>query len=203
MAKRRKKSASPRRRKTAVRRRRAIARVRPTSRTRTIYINPGKSRRRRSRRSYRRNGSGSMNLVKSTFTSFAAGFVAGGLAAVLDKQFSTKPTIARIAKVVAAFGIAKFGSKHPRAASAAIGALAASEGYSMATRVLGGAPAAHTPDQAVKGLADMSESYPEMGALLNGGMGALLSGDEGMEGLSNATADYANALQGSDYDDAW
>lgn len=132
-------------------------------------------------------------LLKSTFTSFAAGFAAAGVAAVIDKQFSGKPMIARIGKVVAAFAIAKFGARHPRASSAAIGALGASEGYSLVTRMLGGAAAAHTPDQAVKGLADMSESYPEMGALLNGGMGALLEGQ-----FSDAQDDYSNSLQGSE-----
>lgn len=201
MAKRRRKSASPRRRKTAVRRRRAAPRrvstkrSRPRRRLRTV-IRLGPSKRRRT--VYINGSRNGMALVKSTFTSFAAGFVAGGLSAVVDKQFATKPNIARIAKVLAAFGIAKFGARHPRAAAAAIGALASSEGYNMATKFLGGAKAAHTPDQAVQGLADMSEAYPEMGALLNGGMGALLAGDEGMDG---PLEDYQGALSGStDYD---
>ena len=157
------------------RRARAIYRIRPSSRSRTVYI----------------NGGSTSFLLKAAFTSFAAGFAASGVAAVIDKQFSKKPMIARIGKVVAAFAIAKFGARHPRASSAAIGALGGSEGYQIVTRMLGGAKAAHTPDQAIKGLADMSESYPEMGALLNGGMGALL------EGTGEDISNYQDSLQGS------
>lgn len=213
MAKRRRKRASTKRRAAPRRARRVRMRGARRS-TIVVYRNPRRrSRRRRgrvgaSRRrrvSRRRNPSFGGSILKRTFTAFAAGFVTSGLAAVLDTQLSSYPMGKRIAKLAACFGIAHFGRKHPSASAAAIGALAASEGYSMGMRLGGGMGAAATPKEAVKGMSEMAETYPEMGALLNGGVGALLNGvpnvDESVVDYESALSNRAGSLSYADDDD--
>jgi len=157
-----------------------------------IYINPRK-RRGKGRRRHRRNPGG-VN-VKHTFKLLVAGFAAGGAAAFLDKLLSGKsPMLANLAKVGVAVVVAAVGGrKYPAAAAAAVGALSGSVGYAMVTR-MGGGIVAHTPAGAVKGLAEMSDDYPEMGALLQGGLGALLEGDD-FDGLPSTVDNYETALQ--------
>lgn len=157
-----------------------------------IYINPRK-RRGKGRRRHRRNPGG-VN-VKHTFKLLIAGFAAGGLAAFIDKMLSGKSQIAaNLAKVGAAVIVAVVGKRYPSASAAAVGALSGSVGYAMVTR-MGGGIVAHSPAGAVKGLAEMSDDYPEMGALLQGGLGALLEGDDDFGDLPGTVDNYETALQ--------
>lgn len=190
MAKKRRKKSSARR--SVRRRRRAVHRVRPSKRTRTIYINPGRRKRRR-RRTHRRNpGTGS--LLMRAFTPFAVGFVASMGAAVLDTALSKYPKATHVVKVAGAVAIAFMGRRYPVASTAAIAALAASSGYPLGVKLAGGM-VAKSPEEAVKGLGEMAGTYPEIGALLEGGVGALLEGvpDEG-ESVMN----YQAALNGDE-----
>ena len=57
---------------------------------------------------------------------------------------------------------------------------------------------AANPAQAVKGLGEMSVHYPELGALLNGGVGALLNGPPDVD---DAVVNYATALNNMADDD--
>jgi hypothetical protein len=208
MAKRRKRRAVKRRAAPHKRRRMRGARKSPV----VIYKNPSRRRRRRPstqrRRVVRRRRNPSIRaggLIKNVFTTFAAGFVTSGLAAVFDTQLAKFPLGKRAAKLGVMFAIAHFGRRHPRASAAAIGALAASEGYAMGVRLSGGIVAT-TPQEAVDGLAEMSDTHPEMGALLQGGVGALL---EGVPNVGESVSDYEMALSntaggmgyGDDYDD--
>lgn len=149
---------------------------------RRFYINPRR----------RRNGSGgSGGLLKSSLVSLGAGFASAGVAAVIDKYAAGRPMIARVAKLVAALAIAKFGSRYPRAASAAIGGLAASEGYNMATKMLGGLQSAQSEGDKIKSIADAASGSPGVSALLSGGMGALLNG---VPDVASSAYDYNIAL---------
>lgn len=211
MARRRKRRHSKLRRGSRVRRRR-IRRAKRVPKARAhryyksrrgrIYLNGKRRRARRSiRRSHRRrNGSmGVFSALKASFVPFATGIVAGGLSAVLDNKLASKPAVKNIVKAVVIVGVAAFvGRKHPRVASAAIGALSANFGYSLATKALGGMAAAHTPQQAVQGLGEMADEYPEMGALLNGGLGALLNG---IPDVADVSANYEMALNNMADDD--
>lgn len=201
MAKRKRRRKSHARRPIR-RRRRAIHRIRPSRRTRTIFVNPRHRRRRRRRRvhhrRHRRNpGFGRGGLLMRAFTPFAVGFVASMGAAVLDSALSGYPKVRQLVKVGGAVAIAFVGRKYPVASTAAIAALAASSGYPLGTRLAGGM-VAHNPTEAVKGLGGMAGVYPEIGALLNGGVGALLSGvpDEG-----TAVMNYQTALGAADDDE--
>jgi hypothetical protein len=214
MAKRRRRKArraSPkrrvhRRRRSPVRRRRGHARRRSGRRgkvsfarrvprgTRVIYING--RRRRRGSRSRRRNP-GMGGLIRRTFVPYAVGFITSGLAAVLDTGLANYPMAKRLAKVVGCLVIAKM-VRNQITATAAIASLAASEGYTLGTRLAGGM-VAHSPAQAVGGLGEMAGSYPELGALLNGGIGALLNG---VPDVDTAVVNYATALNNMADDDS-
>ncbi len=188
---------TPRRR---VRRRRGARRATDRGRARrgvTLYVNP---RRKRSRRRLRRHRNPS-GLLKKVFTPFAVGFVTSMAAAAIDTTLSNYPRGAQLAKVAGAFAIAFAGRRHPMAANAAISALAASIGYPLGVKAVGGF-VAKTPGEAVKGLGDMSRTYPQMGALLSGGMGALLSGmGDAPSNLSTVSSNYQQALNNMADDD--
>lgn len=130
-------------------------------------------------------------LLKQAFIPYAVGFVTSGAMGVLDAGLAAYPTALNLGKVLLAVGLAAtVGKRHPVAATAAISAIAASQGYAFGTRMAGGL-VAHTPAQAVQGLGAMSATYPEMGALLNGGVGALLNGPPDID---EAVVNYATAL---------
>lgn len=136
--------------------------------------------------------------MKAAFVPFASGFITSMAAAALDSGMASHPMAKRLVKVGGCIAIAMFGRKHPRASAAAIGALAASEGYALGTTLVGGM-IAHNPAQVVAGAAKMQDVYPEMGALLQGGVGALL---EGVPNVGVAASDYAEALSNmADYGD--
>lgn len=206
MAKKRK---STRKKGRARRTRRRLAAIRPSGRTRTIYINPRKRRgkrrgrahgRRRTYRVRRRNGGrgGLMSSIKSAFTPLLAGALTGIATAALDAALAKYPTGKKLAKVGGAIAIAMFGRRYPRAACAAIGALAATEGYNIGSKLVGGMGAAQTPKQAVEGLATMAGTYPEIGALLDDGVGALL---EGVPNEGQGVVNYGQALSNMAGDD--
>ncbi len=138
-------------------------------------------------------------LLKRAFVPYAIGFVTSGAMAVVDTGLANYPMAKNLAKVGAALALAAtVGRKHPMAATAAISAIAASQGYSFGTTLAGGM-LAQSPAQAVKGLGDMSRTYPELGALLNGGVGALLNGPPDID---SAVVNYATALNNmADEDD--
>lgn len=216
MAKRRRKRrasarrAAPRRRRTHRRRptsKRRVARrrrrggggghfaARVRRGTKVIYING--RRRRRGGRSRRRNPSMG-GLLKRTFIPYAVGFVTSGAMAVIDTGLANYPMAKNVGKVFLAIGVSAFvGRKHPVAATAAIAAIAASTGYAFGTKLAGGM-IAQSPAQAVQGLGEMSSTYPELGALLNGGVGALLNGPPDID---DAVVNYATALNNMADDD--
>lgn len=214
MAKRRKRRSGKRRaRRTAPRRRVYRRRPRRTSSrrrrsgggpfaarvrrgTRVIYINPrGK---RKGRRVRRRRNPGFGGLLRRAFVPYAAGVVTSAASAMLDTGLAKYPVVRQLVKVGGVVGIAAFLSrKYPQASAAAIGALGASQGYPLVTKLAGGI-VGRTPAEAVKGLAEMSESYPEMGALLQGGVGALLNGPSD---VPEATMNYETALMNMADDD--
>lgn len=209
MAKRRKARKSRKGAKRA-RARRRVYTVRPSRRARTIYINPGKKRRRSRRRKgtgarrirrHRRSNPGRgglMSSVKAAFTPLIAGALTGMACAALDTALSKYPTGKKLAKVGGAVVIAMFGRRYPRAACAAIGALAATEGYNLGSKLVGGMPAIQKPEQVPKALSTMGDSYPEIGALLEGGVGALL---EGVPDERTSIANYATSLANMAGDD--
>lgn len=131
------------------------------------------------------------SLLKRTFVPYAVGFITSGAMAVIDTGLANYPMAKNVGKVFLAVGVAAIvGRKHPVAATAAISAIAASQGYAFGTKMAGGM-LAQSPAQAVKGLGDMSHTYPELGALLNGGVGALLNGPPDVD---DAVVNYATAL---------
>ena len=115
------------------------------------------------------------------------------LASVADNALSNYPKVRTLAKIAGSVLIAITGRKYPVASAAAIGALAASSGYPLGVKLAGGM-VARNPTEAVKGLGEMSESYPEMGALLSGGVGALLSGMGAPPNVPSVVTDYTTAL---------
>lgn len=130
-------------------------------------------------------------LLKRAFVPYAVGFITSGAMGVLDAGLANYPMAKNVGKVLLAIGVAAtVGNKHPVAATAAISAIAASQGYAFGTRMAGGMVASN-PAQAVQGLGAMSATYPEMGALLNGGVGALLNGPPDID---DAVVNYATAL---------
>lgn len=203
MAKRRKARKSRKGRARRGRARRRIYTVRPGRRARTIYINPGRKRRRKRRRGsvggrrlrrFRRKNPGRggfVSSIKAAFTPLVAGALTGMASAALDAALAKYPTGKKLAKVGGAIAIAMFGRRYPRAACAAIGALAATEGYNIGSRLVGGMGAVQKPEQVPKEMAKMGETYPEIGALLDGGVGALL---EGVPNEGQSVAHYAAAL---------
>jgi hypothetical protein len=214
MAKRRRKKsrrasarrASPRRRRVHRRRpasRRRVARrrrgggggfARVKRGTKVIYIN---GRRRRGRGRRRRNP-GMGGLFKRAFVPYAVGFITAGAMGVVDSALSSSPMVKNLAKVGLALGVAAFaGRRYPTASIAAISAIASSQGYALGTRLAGGMVAS-SPAEAVKGLGDMAVHYPELGALLNGGVGALLNGPPDVD---DAVVNYATALNNMADDD--
>ena len=134
-------------------------------------------------------------ILRRVFTPYAAGFITAAACTALDtKLASTKPIIRTLAKLGGAVAIAMFGRRYPVASVAAIAAIGASQGSAMAAKALGGMPAATTPKAAMEGLAEMSETYPEMGALLQGGVGALLTGMGDAPNLDANVANYMTAV---------
>ena len=203
MAKRRRRSTRrvTRRRRTiprAVRVPRKMARryFRGRKYKRTLYLNP--SRRRR----VRRNPAGFGGLLKAAFIPYATGVVVAGVSAMLDTGLSRWPVVRQLVKVAGVLAVAKFvGARHPLVAAASIGAIGASQGYPLITRLAGGM-VARTPAEAVEGLAEMAESDASMGALLQGGMGALLQGIEGgPDDVGDVVGNYEEALSNMADDD--
>lgn len=143
---------------------------------------------------------GGGSLLKRVLVPYAAGFLASGVVAVLDTALAKWPVAKQLVKVGAAFAIAIGGRRYPRASTAAIAALAATSGYGLGTKLAGGF-IAQSPAQAVKGLGDMSRTYPEMGALLTGGVGALLNGMGDPSNPDTVVANYASALDNMASDD--
>lgn len=218
MAKRRKRSSGKRRRTRRTtrpvvrrRRRRSVALAPRRRRRRRAYggsvrrrrRNPSRvvymARRGRGRRvRRRRNPSGMRGIFKTAFVPYIVGVATAGAAAMLDTGLARWPVARQIAKVGGVVAIAAFlGRKHPHAAAAAIGALGASQGYPLVTSLAGGFTA-RTPAEAVKGLAEANATNPEMGALLQGGIGALI---EGPDSVDEVAADYATALHNMADDD--
>lgn len=175
-----------------------VARVRRG--TRVIYINPSKKRR---GRRVRRKNPGFGGTLRRAFVPYAAGIVTSAASAMLDTGLAKFPVVRQLVKVGGALGIAMFLSRrYPQASAAAIGALGASQGYPLVTKLAGGL-VARTPAEAVKGLGEMTETYPEMGALLQGGIGALLQG--GPSDVPEVAMNYETALMNmasEDDDDA-
>lgn len=137
-------------------------------------------------------------LFKRAFVPYAVGFITSGAMAVVDTGLSSYPMVKNIAKVGLALGVAAFvGRRYPVAATAAISAIASSQGYALGTRLAGGM-IAQSPAAAVKGLGEMAVNYPELGALLNGGVGALLNGPPDVD---DAVVNYATALNNMASDD--
>ena len=156
---------------------------------RTLYLNPGRRRIRR-----RRNPGGFGGLLKMAFIPYATGVVTAGVAAMLDTGLARWPVVRQVVKVAGVLGIASFlGRRHPLVAAASIGAIGASQGYPLITRLAGGM-VARTPAEAVTGLGEMTGSYPEIGALLQGGLGALLQGMEGPSDVDDVARNYVEAL---------
>lgn len=196
MAKKRRRRAGTRRITRAIRvPKRYARRYMKQKGKKRFYINP----RRRSRRY--RNPEIRGGLVKTALVAIGAGFAASAASAVIDKYAGGRPMIARVGKLITALAIAKFGGRYPQAASAAIGGLAASEGYNIMTRALGGLASAQTPADAIKSVAaSAAGGNPAMGALLDGGLGALLNGVPDVE---ESAYDYNEALSNmaGGYDD--
>lgn len=156
-------------------------------------------RRRRHRRSRRRNP-GFGGAIRKVFVPYAAGFITSIGCSLIDSRLANYPAGKQLVKVGGAIAIAMFGRRYPVASAAAIGALAASQGYVVGTRLAGGL-VAHTPAQAVQGLGEMQQTYPELGALLSGGVGALLSGMGGPDDVDAVAANYTTALNNMSGDD--
>lgn len=140
-----------------------------------------------------------MGGLKRAFTPYAAGFIMSMVASVTDTALARFPAGKTISKVALALLTVGFlGRRYPNAAAGAIGALAASTGYEVGTKLAGGF-IARTPEEAQEGLGRMYTDYPvEMGALLNG-LGVLT----GVESVEPAVAAYESALtaMGGDEDD--
>lgn len=137
-------------------------------------------------------------LLKRTFIPYAVGFITSGLTAVVDTGLASYPMAKNLVKVLGAVAVAAtVGRRHPVAATAAISAIAASQGYTLGTKLAGGM-FAQSPAQAVQGLGEMARSYPELGALLNGGVGALLNGPPDVD---DAVVNYSTALANMADDD--
>lgn len=133
--------------------------------------------------------------------SYAAGFVTSLATAVIDTALANYPAVKQIAKVGGAVLIAFVGRRRfPMAATAAIASLAGSQGYALGTKLAGGF-IAQSPAQATKGLGEMAQVYPEMGALLTGGIGALLTGMSGVPNQADVVGNYETALSNMADDD--
>ncbi len=139
-----------------------------------------------------------MTSIKAAFTPLIAGALTGAACAAMDAALAKYPTGKKLAKVGTAVAIAMFGRRYPRAACAAIGALAATEGYNIGSRLVGGMGAVQKPEQVPKALSTMGDTYPEIGALLEGGIGALL---EGVPNETTSVANYATSLANMAGDD--
>ncbi len=139
-------------------------------------------------------------LMRRVFVPYAAGFLTGGAASILDAGLEKYPVVKGISKVGLAFAIAFAGRRYPTASTAAIAALAASQGYPLGIKLTGGMFAT-SPAGAVKGLGEMSQHYPELGALLAGGVGALLSGMGGPPNVPDVVTNYQTALANMAGDD--
>jgi len=140
-------------------------------------------------------------LLSRVLVPYAMGFIGSGAVAVLDAGLSNYPTVSNLIKIGGAFVIAIAGRRHPIASAAAIASLAGTQGYAAGTKLAGGFIAA-TPAKAVQGLGEMARHYPEMGALLTGGVGALLTGMGAPDDPSGVVANYASAMNNmADADD--
>jgi len=165
---------------------------------RRIYLNP---RRRRYSRRRRNPGFGGGGILPFALKAYAAGFVTSLATAVVDTALANYPMVKQIAKVGGAIAIAFVGRRRfPMAATAAIASLAGSQGYNLGTKLAGGF-IAQSPAQATKGLGEMAQVYPEMGALLTGGIGALLTGMGGVDNQSDVLGNYQTALSNMAEDD--
>jgi hypothetical protein len=133
------------------------------------------------------------SLLKRVLVPYAAGFIASGAIAILDTGLVKYPVVKQVVKIGAAFAIAIFGRRYPTASIAAIASLAGSQGYTLGTKVAGGF-IAQSPAKAVEGLGEMARTYPEMGALLAGGVGALLNGMGDPSNPDTVVTNYATAL---------
>lgn len=133
------------------------------------------------------------SLLKRVLIPYAAGFLASGAVGILDVGLAKYPVVKQVVKIGAAFAIAMFGRRYPTASIAAIASLAGSQGYGLGIK-LGGGFIAETPAKAIVGLGEMSRTYPEMGALLSGGVGALLSGMGDPSNPDTVVTNYATAL---------
>lgn len=199
----------PRGRRIARLRRVAKGRARRFARRhgRTVYYNPSRRRGRGRRRMVRRRrnpGGGGGSLISRVLKPYAIGFIASLGVAALDtfvaKQFPSAASgaINQLVKVGTAFAIAIGLRRKPDVARAAITAIAATAGYNLGSKLVGGMGATQTPAQTVKGLGEMASSYPEIGALLQGGVGALLQGmgDVGPPNTGDVVSNYSAALSG-------
>lgn len=147
-----------------------------------------------------------MGGIIATLKDFGISFLVGIAAQKFDELCAKNATLQKIptqfSKAVAAVAVGflgrRFGGRGRDIAGKAIVALGALQGYSWATARAGGAPAAQTPGQAIEGLGTMAQTYPEMGALLQGGVGALLQGmgDYGPMNPQDIVTNYSSALQG-------
>jgi hypothetical protein len=139
---------------------------------------------------------------------YAAGFGTSFLAAGLDSKLAKYPMVNTLVKVGGALVLAgAFGRKYPIIASSAIASLAASSGYTFGTKAFGGM-VAHDVKQVITGAQLMAEKDPAVGALLRGGVGALLRGYNGTGALlsgppdlTDVTANYESALRNMPDDD--
>lgn len=144
--------------------------------------------------------------VVETLKEFGISFVVGMAVQKLDEFLAKNDTFKKIpsqwSKAVAAVALGilgrRLGGRARDISGKAIVALGALQGYSFFTAASGGAPAAQSPGQAIEGLGNMAQTYPEMGALLQGGVGALLQGmgDYGPMREGDIVANYGQALQG-------
>lgn len=173
---------------------------------RTYYTNP------RRRRVHRRSNPGRRmggSLISTVLKPYAVGFIASmGVAAIdtfVAKKFpaAASGAINQLVKVGTAFVVAFALRRKPEIARSAITAIAATGGYNLGSKLVGGMAAVQTPAQALKGIGEMAESYPDMGALLQGGVGALLQGlgDIGPPNTQDVVANYGAALNGMGDDD--
>lgn len=139
-----------------------------------------------------------MRSLKPVFVAYATGFVTSGVVAVFDTMLADKPVLRNFVKVGASFAIGFFGRRHPVAATAAIASIAATQGYSQGTKLAGGF-IARNPAEAKKGLGEMADTYPELGALLaDGGVAALLNGPESLDTAVNQYREAVSNMAGDD-----
>lgn len=125
------------------------------------------------------------------------GGIGGAIAGFADAKFmSDKPVVSALSKVAAGAVGAALLRKRPALAFGWAGGVIGSFGYSMGVKAAGGL-VAHTPTAALKGIADMANSDPEMAALLEGlgDMGDVVNDVSGAD-------DMGDMGDGGSYEDA-